>query len=531
MASIVLVSSRLAFCFGTTPICAVSNYKMLSPTSVLVQCGNADTSNMTGAGGNIYLGTDLSTQLPATVTAVSYPAAPNWILVSVVALQGQTTAFSFQKNATYNIVINLSLGGVATIAGATKIALDTKPILTVSPVPAKGPNTYEVNAHVAFTGFNVGQRTSVACGLIIENFDGTMSSPLATTCTQLQYDITPGSPDPDTVGSLELVPGNPMRASQGVFYKINGLSDILGQTLTLDPKSRISQSQAPATKDASFYYLNGSYAAGVGSKPGWIIDAKVAPPVGKPVLGLQFAPSVTANIGHNSISGMTYTDTIDLGVTASRPFEMNGQLEDVYVSGGLIYETDREFDKENLTGTFDAQFYFKHLYAPQTVRTLRKFRTQQLIAKQNNIDLQVSDVPQAIYGYALDFHTGLEAGSALIDTTAKATTGKATILVPSYGIARVVTQAHGLLQLSRVSVDLLGTARYLATTENTVVQLPSNQLLIKPVSGWHGYSVLTSSVALDQAKHFSFSVVYKNGFAPPKFSRINAVQSGLTIAF
>jgi hypothetical protein len=136
-----------------------------------------------------------------------------------------------------------------------------------------------------------------------------------------------------------------------------------------------------------------------------------------------------------------------------------------------------------------------------------------------------------LLGYALDFHTGVEAGGAIVDTTVKATTGKATITLPGYSILRIVPQVHGLLELGRFSVDAVGTPRYLVETENTVVQLPNNSLILKTAQGWKGYGVVTPSFSCDRAGHFSLSAAYKDGSAPPKFVRINTVQLGVLIKY
>ena len=55
--------------------------------------------------------------------------------------------------------------------------------------------------------------------------------------------------------------------------------DVLGGIPTFDKKSRFARQNAPATKDASQFYLNVNYAAGTGAVPGWVLDGKYAPQV------------------------------------------------------------------------------------------------------------------------------------------------------------------------------------------------------------------------------------------------------------
>src|ERR1700683_3685189 len=152
---------------------------------------------------------------------------------------------------------------------------------------------------------------------------------------------------------------------------IDGLQDIFGRTLKLDPKSKFTAQKAPATKAAAQYYANVNYAAGVGSKPAWVLDGKLAPSVGPLVHGFQFFPLATADVGQNSINGMTYTDTIDLGGSASRVFRLDMThfpLQEILFTPGITYETDKEFDRDNLLATTDLRYSFAHLYNPQTTR-------------------------------------------------------------------------------------------------------------------------------------------------------------------
>jgi hypothetical protein len=316
---------------------------------------------------------------------------------------------------------------------------------------------------------------------------------------------------------------------------VEGLEDIFGGPLKLDPKSKFVTQKAPATKDASQYYANVNYAAGVGSKPAWILDGKLAPSLGSLVHGFQFFPLIMADIGHNTINGMAYTDTIDLGGSASRVFRTdNGYfpLQEILFTPGITYETDREFDRDNLLATFDLRYSFAHLYNPQSTRSLRKFAD--IVKRMKNSSaptLQPEQIPPPLFGYALDFHTGLEAGGALVNTAVKATSGAATRVVPTYMIARIVPQVHGLIQVWRFSLDSSAAIRYLVATENTVVQLPNKNLILEKLSGWKAYGVINGNWSLDNVGHFAITVAFKDGFAPPKFQRVNTVQVGLTIKY
>ena len=521
-----------AFADPAKTLCTVSDYKILNANSALIQCGDVkDATGISGKGGTVYLGTDLSKPLPVTFTASYY--VDNWLMLLFTPNSGPM-APALKAEAKYTLAITLSSStGGATSSLPTSAPIDTSGSLTLVAPLVGGSNNYQVTSHLAFQGLGMGTGKGMACGLVVQDYNGTFTTRPAM-CKQLQVDMAggaPGLPDPGTVGVLQLIPKDADLTTQGVPYKVAELENVLSAPMTFDAKSRLGSAKAPATKDACSYYINGSYAAGRGSKPAWILDGKVAPPVGRLIDGWQFVPLAAANVGNNSISGLTYTDTIDFGLTETRPFRVEGALQEIYATGGVVYETDKEFDRDNVTGVADVRYNFKHLYSPRAVEALRKFRDEQKTAKAHGITLQQGDVNPPLLGYALDFHTGVEAGGAIVDTTVKATTGKATITLPGYSILRIVPQVHGLLELGRFSVDAVGTPRYLVETENTVVQLPNNSLILKTAQGWKGYGVVTPSFSCDRAGHFSLSAAYKDGSAPPKFVRINTVQLGVLIKY
>ena len=211
------------------------------------------------------------------------------------------------------------------------------------------------------------------------------------------------------------------------------------------------------------------------------------------------------------------------------------------MSPGVAYESDKESDRHNLLAVPDLRFNFVGLYNPRQRRTLRKFSEELAYAQCKKIPPGVTDCPPIpwspsntkpeLFGYALDFHAGIEAGSSLVDTVVKASSGKATMALPSYPIARIAPQVHGLFEIGRLNFDATATARYLTAVENTVLERRDHSLFLKRDHGWFGYGVLTSSWAFDPIGHFALTISYKNGFSPPKFARVNTVQSGITAKF
>jgi hypothetical protein len=59
-------------------------------------------------------------------------------------------------------------------------------------------------------------------------------------------------------------------------------------------------------------------------------------------------------------------------------------------------------------------------------------------------------------------------------------------VLPSYSIFRIVPQVHVLFQLWKFSFDDSMVGRYLTTDENTILQTPSNALILNTVQGWKG---------------------------------------------
>ena len=304
------------------------------------------------------------------------------------------------------------------------------------------------------------------------------------------------------------------------------VKNIFNKNPAFDAKSRLVRQNACATKQACNIYLNFNYAAGAGAVPGWVLDGKITYPQ-MPWHRFFIAPLLAANVGNNSVKGQTYTNTIDFGATAQRVYLPRPALEAMVLTVGPTYETDKQFDRNNLLATEDMQFYFPKLYDTQEQKTLRIFGEQ--IAKMPS--LQLSDIAVPKTGYDLDFHFGMEAGGALTDTTVKASKGNATETLPQYPIFRIVPQVHLLLQLGRFSFDELFTGRYLAATEDTVVETATHSLYLKQIQGWKALSTFTGGFAMDPQGYFNFTVTYKDGFAPPNYQRVNAVQAGITFKY
>jgi hypothetical protein len=162
---------------------------------------------------------------------------------------------------------------------------------------------------------------------------------------------------------------------------------------------------------------------------------------------------------------------------------------------------------------------------------MRQYLEQKSAGSTPPYQPQIDDFQPPVVGYALDFHTGVEAGGSVVDTTVHASTGKATQVLPAYSIFRFVPQVHGLLELSKLSFDANMTGRGLTLTENTVLETAAHSLILRQIQGWKGILTLTNTYTFDSQGHFALNLVFKDGFAPPTYKRVNAVQGGLLLKY
>lgn len=544
LATYFLVVGWLSLCLGAVahsqanPLCTQTDYRIVSFGLIAVQC-DEDVSQLTGEGQLLDPTSGPGKPLVSSIPITPYEGASQWLILDLTAGNPAVPAGPLQMGKKYTLALTLRPVGGAAPSGtpATTVSVEMNNTVTLTPaVSLSSANTFEFSSHFAY-----GVGPGPSCTLQVEDFNGRTTDIKAHACRipapvkdpshVKASDIHRLASSPEDLGSFLLTLDSANKDAQQIPVAVVGLVDFSGKVVKLDSKSQLVPEKAPANKDTSNYYINFNYAAGRGSKPGWVLDGKIAPFVGKPLHGYQFAPSALADVGQNQVGSQKYTDTIDLGGSLAHMYRPGQFLKGLLVTLGATYETDREFDRHNLLATPDFRFNFAGFYNTRQRRSLEKFSREQDAAQARKITWTRADSKPAFFGYNLEFHTGLELGGALKDTIVKASSGKATLPLPSYNIARIVPQVHGLLELGRFSVDATGYARYLATVENTVLEHPDHTLTLERLHGWKGYGVVTGSWTFDPAGHFAFTVSYKDGFAPPKFSRVNTVQSGITLKY
>jgi hypothetical protein len=521
--------------------CGAKDYKIMSQTSVAVRC-TGDVTNLIVKDVSAYLlGDTRITPLNATVTVSHFLTTREWLLLTMNGPEGTLT-----PKHKYRMLLTYS---VTNTPGNEVVDIDSSGTVTIAASTIKSqPQEYRATSHV---GFSAGGRKLASakigphepCRIQLQD-DTKKKLAVSGHCSGLESlttdSLTPAdlaNVDPDRVG-LYVIDLDQIPHSTLIPSGLAPLQDIFGNALQIDPKSRFSPQKAPATKDASQYYINFNYAAGVGTVPAWVLDAKIAPQSGVNH-GFMFGPLATANVGNNKLKGQTYTDTIDLGGNAQRIFQPSAILQELLFVPGVTYETDKKFDRHNLLATTDLRYNFAGLYHTESIGTLQKYYAAVQAAEKKKqedpnarvIEPQLDDVQPVLFGYALDFHTGIETGGALVDSTVTASVGKVTQTLPTYSIVRVVPQIHNLLEVWKFSLDTSMTGRYLFTTENTVIETSTHSLFLKRVQGWKGVLAVTGTYNLDPQGHFGLTIAFKDGFSPPTYQRVNAVQAGLLLKY
>jgi hypothetical protein len=515
----------------TTGTCSPTDYKILAANAVAIKC-DIQPVHIPDAGGQLVLVTKngQNNQILANVQVVS-AATQDWLIV--LWDSGNKTDLIAKNNYILNLQYQDAIPPLI-------VPIDATETLTLSAPQSSEPLDFLVTSHIAFAGtggtaaYSKKPRTNAGkwptCAIPSKTTLGN-NYQIAAKCSPLVSPFTsaPTLADFQTL-DLTLVGWQWVRLnslpSSPIIPAALPNTDVLGGHPAFDPKSRFARQAAPATKDASKIYANIMYTAGVGTSPAWVLDGKYAVPV---TMFHQYtlAPLFLANIGNGTVKGQTNSNTIDLGGTALKVFRPGPILQMLAFSPGATFETDRQFDRDNLLSTTDFQFFLKGLYSTQQQQSFRLYAK----AIENNKTIQLSEITPPTLGYGLDFRAGIEAGGALRDTTVKASKGSATQVLPQYSIFRLVPQVHGLLQLKKFSFDESLVGRYLATDENTIVESPTHLLSLHPVTGWKGISVLTAAFALDSQGNFNLSVTFKDGFAPPTYQRVNAIQAGILVKY
>jgi hypothetical protein len=310
---------------------------------------------------------------------------------------------------------------------------------------------------------------------------------------------------------------------------VDGLNDFFGDTLKME--NDVTLGAVPKTKDDSMWYLKLDHQAGPGSKPGYAIEAKLAPQLGRPTFGgFTWKPALNMDIGNGTVNNVKTNDTIipSLGLTQLFRLESTG-LEAVRVTPALSFETNKELNKENLIYDQDFQFLVGPLNASRLVRAWDKYN--QLKKDPKNKDLKFSN-ELSNWGAGIQLFAGGEVGGALGDQTVKASKSSNSVTVPTYTVARIRPKISAYGEYKRINLTFSVLPRYLFTTEYTTRQSSDGKTIaLVPVSGFRPYGEASLNIGLDESGHVSLNTTYKLGSQPPTFQSTNVVQTGLLLKY
>jgi|GEM_PF-5565285 len=508
--------------------CTFLKYMVLSRTQVAIRCkeevNTLPESDAAAAFGGKKIGDATVTAVPppyqAVQAVVRLPHNDNnhWFLVELQPGSQLTGATKYSVAITFPPA---TLGGTPVPMAA--VPIDTTSSYAVN--PAKSANFSTLYTFVSSTVALSSQSSS--CTLKIINGLSKDPHQVALAACTVRNRLPN---DYDNAGIVNVTLRDPLTL-QAVPDSLIGVTDVFGATPSIPKTARISVQKVPTSKDVSTWYFNITFLGATGSSLSWTLDGQVIPNLVPGLYdGWEISPFVgSANVGQGSISTAKYTDTIDLGGKTARTFRPRSGIAQWTLSPGYNFETDKEFDRWNGLATIDAKFNLPHLYNPQLRQQLREVAAK--VTSDSDHSWTITDVPIPKFGYVFEVHGLLETGHKIGTSVVQNSDKSASLSLPDYGIARPSVQSHALLQLYRISADCVFTGRYLAITEDSVLEHKDKSLYLYQFHGWKGYQVLTGAYQVDPIGHWAISVTYDNGFSPPTFSRANSVQIGLLVKY
>ncbi|MGD0498189.1 MAG: hypothetical protein ABSC23_07110 [Bryobacteraceae bacterium] len=517
-------------------------YRIVTPGLVYVNCDATDLAQFdTAAKLYVVAGTDRK-PVDNVQAIVKLYAAP-WIRIdlrktgggpALVGGQDYQIELAPDQRAT---VAKLLKGRPAPMAGPfapLAIGISTKPAATVGPseIATLGAK-FLINSNIALRPFDKkGPKFAEVGALKVLTYHDSESLPLGATVPECSAPA--GCPEPQVAsgnpvsfGRAQVVLASDRLHQPKVTVQVTGFHDIFGDELKI--KNEVALGSAPKTKDDSMYYLKVNHQAGPGAKPGFVVEAKVAPQLGRPsVLGFLWQPALNMDIGSGSVDGVKLNDTIipSLGLTRLYRRKERG-LEAVRATSAVSFETNREFNKKNLTYDQEFQFFFSDLTLSRAARSWRLYPE---LKKKDESLAYAADLSD--YGAGLQFFAGSELGHALLEQTVKASKSTATVTVPAYPVARIRPRVTAFAEYKRISLTFTAALRYLFATEYaTRESADGKSVRLAPVSGFRPYGEAGITIGLDASGHIALSATYKLGSQPPTFLYANTVQTGLLFRY
>lgn len=410
------------------------------------------------------------------------------------------------------------------------VSLSTKPNATIKPFTVSSLGaTFDIYSNIALQPFNEsGPQFFEISALKTKVYHKTNSSPVGTTVPGCDpTGSCEARENAETFGRARVTLTADRLSQPKATLEVQGLRDFFGDTLKI--QNDVTLGAVPKTKDDSTWYLKVDHEAGPGSKPGYAIEAKLAPTLGRPgIAGFTWQPALNMDIGAGTVGNVKVNDTIipSLGLTQLFRKESSG-LEAVRVTPAVSFETNKEFNHKNLIYDQDFQFFIGQLRSSRVVRAWRRF----MELKPKNPDLTFSN-ELANWGAGLQPFIGAELGGSLMAQTVKASTSSSTVSVPAYAVARLRPKIAAFAEYKRINLTLTAFPRYLFTTEYATRESSDGKTIrLAPVAGFRPYGEAGINIGLDQFGHIALCTTYKLGSQPPTFQYTNTVQTGFLIKY
>ena len=417
-----------------------------------------------------------------------------------------------------------------------KIPISTKPTATIKPGLVRDLGvTFEIYSPLALRAF--GPNDPKFAEVILSKLPAyhlATTQPIGPTVTECQANGTCPVPPlgehqrPADYGRALVKLDTDHLYQAKATLAVTGLNGVFNQPLKI--QSDIALGAVPKTKDDSAFYLKLDHQAGPGSKPGLALEARIAPSLGRPLAGGAFwKPALNMDIGSGSVSSVKVNDTIvpSLGVTRLWRFETRG-LEALRYTPALSFETNREFNKRNLVFDQDFQFFLSGLTATRLERSWAKYN--KLTAQQKKDTKFRADLADG--GAGVQFFLGSEFGHSVDAVTVKASKSTASVVVPTFGVARIRPKLSAFAEYKRLNFTLSAVPRYLFNPEYTTRESADGKSVrLVPVSGFRPYGEAGITIGLDSSGHIALNTTYKLGSQPPTYQYVNTVQTGLLLKY
>lgn len=332
-------------------------------------------------------------------------------------------------------------------------------------------------------------------------------------------------------------------AGQVQTFTVVGLKNILGDAVKATGTD--TSGKAPADKASSTYYIKLDAQAGQGQKPGYTIQATLAPSLRNLGAGWYLTPNADIDVGFaKSDNAKTTTDMLKFGIGASRYFSR----ERIEFQPSLQYETDRHGDHRNLLFDGEAKIFGNRWRGSIAERNYDEYIRRLEDDPLRRSDIDIRPVPKSAtevnvyhWGYLFELTAGTEVGRALTSDTANSSDKKTSVVVATYNIARFKPTLSFTGEYRRVSISLQAVPRYLFPNESVTreVAVPDStdptktfqNIYLRSLSGWHVLGTTTFLWKLDPAGHYSWTITHKMGSLPPNFDHVNQVETGLVVIF